>query len=268
MKHFLLIANKGKPEAVRLADQVHERLRQLGCEGAWDITDETECVLVFGGDGTLLQAARDYRDRQLPFLGINAGSLGYLAEVDRDHVEEALQLLVNGRASYDARMMLKGQVLRGNQVIYEDVALNDIVVGSRGLTVLCFQLYVDGEYLTTYQADGMVIATPTGSTAYSLSAGGPVVNPCASLIVLTPVSPHTLISRSIVLESRSVLELRILRHPSRRDVEGCIGFDGNEIMSLQPEDRIRICRSERVTNIIRYSNVSFLETLRKKMGDH
>lgn len=267
MKHFLLIANKEKPEAVEMACKVKEKLTGQGCVCTEEVTEETECVLVFGGDGTLLQAARDLRDHDLPFLGINMGTLGYLAEVDREHVDEALQLLISGPVHAEQRMMLFGQIWRGEEILYEDVALNDIAIGSHGLTILHFKLYVDGEYLSTYQADGMVISTPTGSTAYNLSAGGPVVHPQARLLVLTPVSPHTLISRSIVLESRAIIELEIMEHPSRRDVTGCISFDGNEAMYLMPGDRIRICKSDRTTGIIKYNQMSFLETLRKKMGD-
>ena len=164
-------------------------------------------------------------------------------------------------------MMLHGQVHRGSQILYEDVALNDIAIGSQGLTVLHFRIYVNDQYLTTYQGDGMVVATPTGSTAYSLSAGGPVVSPQASLMVLTPVSPHTLFSRSIVLEADSRIELEILSHPSRKDTLGFVGFDGNQVMSLEPGDRIQIRRSELTTDIIKYNHLSFIETLRKKMGD-
>ena len=267
MRNFLLIANNTKPEAMRVAAEVEQYLIQRGCVCTREVTPETQCVLVFGGDGTLLQAARDLREHDLPFLGINLGSLGYLAEVDKEHVLEALELVITDTASSESRMMLHGQVRRGDQVLYEDVALNDIAIGSRGLTVLHFKVYVNGKYLTTYQADGMVVATPTGSTAYSLSAGGPLVSPQAALLVLTPVSPHTLFSRSIVLEADSYVELEILSHPSRKDVTGCVGFDGNQAMCLEPGDRICICRSELTTDIIKYNQLSFLETLRKKMGD-
>jgi len=267
MRNYLLIANNGKPAAMEVAAQVEQYLTERGCVCTRQVTEETECVLVFGGDGTLLQAARDLRDYDLPFLGINMGSLGYLAEVDKDHVYEALELIITDTATSEQRMMLHGQVRRGDQILYEDVALNDIAIGSRGLTVLHFKVYVNGRYLTTYQADGMVVATPTGSTAYSLSAGGPVVNPQAALLVLTPVSPHTLFSRSIVLEADSYVELEILSHPSRKDVTGCVGFDGNQAMCLEPGDRICICKSELTTDIIKYNQLSFLETLRKKMGD-
>lgn len=267
MKHFLLIANRDKTEAVQMARQVKERLTAMGCVCSDQVCPETECVLVFGGDGTLLQAARDLRDCQLPFLGINMGTLGYLAEVDKDHVEEALELLISGSVVSEQRMMLFGQVWRDGRILHEDVALNDIAIRSQSLTVLHFKVYVDGEYLTTYQADGMVVATPTGSTAYNLSAGGPVVQPQASLLVLTPVSPHTLISRSIVLESRSVVELEALEHPSRKNVVGCVSFDGNEVLELKPGDRVRVCKSGRTTSIIKYNQLSFLEALRKKMGD-
>ncbi len=267
MKNFMLIANSGKEEAVRMAGRVREKLTAMGCVCTDAPHDDTECVLVFGGDGTLLQAAREFRDRHLPFLGINLGNLGYLAEVDRDHVDDAIRLLTRGEVSFEERMMLLGRVERGGRTLYEDVALNDIAIGGRGLTVLHFKVYVDGEYLTTYQADGMVVATPTGSTGYNLSAGGPVVNPRASLIVLTPVSPHTLISRSIVLESRSAVELEMMEHPSRKNALGLAAFDGNEVAELLPGDRIRICRAEETVRLIKYNKQSFLEALRKKMGD-
>ncbi len=261
-----MIANRDKSDAVELAKRVEEWLTGQGCVCTREITNETECVLVFGGDGTLLQAVRDLRGFGLPFLGINMGTLGYLAEVDREHVEDALGQLIVGPVETEQRMMLFGQVLRDGRTVFEDAALNDIVIGSRGLTVMHFQVYVNGEYLTTYQADGMVIASPTGSTAYNLSAGGPVVHPTASLLVLTPVSPHTLISRSIVLESDSVVELVMVEHPSRRNIDSLVSLDGNEAMSLRPGDRIRICRSQETIRLVKYNKLSFLEALRMKMG--
>ena len=267
MRNFLLIANNQKPDAMQLATQVKEYLTSRGCICTENVTKDTSCVLVFGGDGTLLQAARDYREHELPFLGINMGSLGYLAEVDKDDVYDALELVITDTATSEQRMMLQGKVTRGDKILYEDIALNDIAIASRGLTVLHFKVYVNGRYLTTYQGDGMVVSTPTGSTAYSLSAGGPVVNPQASLLVLTPVSPHTLFSRSIVLEADSLVELEILSHPSRKDGECIVGFDGNQVMLLEPGDRVSISKSSLTTNIIKYNQLSFLETLRKKMGD-
>lgn len=267
MKNFLLITNKNKEEALEEAEVSRRWLESRGCTAAEELSPETDCVLVFGGDGTLLRAARDLRDTGLPFLGINSGTLGYLTEVDRDHLEESLDRVVRDEFGVEERMMLYGQVRRGEEILYEDGALNDIVIGRRGLTVLHFRIYVDGKYLATYQADGMVVSTPTGSTAYNLSAGGPVVNPEASLFVLTPVSPHSLISRSIVLGPESVVELEILDHPSRKDVRGCVSFDGNEAMFLETGDRIRIRRSRLTTRIITLNRQSFLEALRNKMGD-
>ncbi len=267
MKNFLLIANLDKPEAVTLSLEVERRLRERECNAVWKITPEPEGILVVGGDGTLLKAARELRNRELPFLGINAGTLGYLAEVDRDHVEEALDLLTGPNVVIGERMMLYGQVNRDGVVIHRDVALNDIVVKGRDFSMMHFKVYVDGEYLTTYQADGMVVSTPTGSTAYNLSAGGPVVDPLASLKVLTPVSPHTLILRSIVLGADSVVEMEVIEHPNRRGVNGSVTFDGSPGMSLQAGDRIFIRRANRTTRIVRFSNASFLETLRAKMAD-
>lgn len=267
MRQYLLIANKNKKEAMEEEEAARAWLESHGCVASEEVSPETECVLVFGGDGTLLRAARELRNQGLRFLGINGGTLGYLTEVDREHLEESLDRLLHDDFGVESRMMLYGQVRRDGEILYDDGALNDIVIGSRGLTVLHFRIYVDGKYLTTYQADGMVVSTPTGSTAYNLSAGGPVVNPEASLLVLTPVSPHTLISRSIVLGPESIVELEILDHPSREDARGCVSFDGNDVMSLQTWDRIRIRRSRLTTDMITLNKQSFLETLRKKMGD-
>ncbi len=267
MKHFLLVANQEKEQAVALAERVRLRLMDLGCCPERELSALTEAVLVFGGDGTLLSWVRKLGDRQLPFLGFNVGTLGYLAEVDPDHTEEALTILTSEDVNCERRMMLSGQVVRGGQTLCDDVALNDIVIGGHDLSVLHFRVYVDGEYLTTYQADGMVVSTPTGSTAYNLSAGGPVVDPTASLILLTPVAPHTLICRSIVLDADSVIELEIIDHPNRQGVEGCISFDGEGGVTLRTGDWVRILRSGRTTDIIRLNKVSFLETLRRKMAD-
>ena len=180
--------------------QGKESLRSYKYTNANLIPDDTECILVVGGDGTLLQAARDMIERNIPLLGVNKGTLGYLAEVDGDNMEEALDRLIDDNVVIEDRMMLEGCAYSHKKKLLQDFALNDIVIARSGrLQIIDFNIYVNGEFLRSYSADGIIISTPTGSTGYSLSAGGPIVSPEASLILLTPIAPHSLNTRSIVL---------------------------------------------------------------------
>ena len=183
------LQEKGKKCYIQTArsDGMQEHYRYTDPAG---IPDEVECVLVLGGDGTLLQAARDLVDRSLPLLGINMGTLGYLAEIDRKNIRPALEKLIQGEYSVEHRMMITGTAYHQKRKLLEDIALNDIVITRDGrMRVVDFQVLVDGEFLCGYSADGVIVSTPTGSTGYNLSAGGPIVSPKASLMVLTAVAP-------------------------------------------------------------------------------
>lgn len=232
-----------------------------------DIPEGTECILVIGGDGTLIRAARDLIDSGIPLIGVNMGTLGYLAEIDLNSLEAGLDQLIRTRPMVEKRMMLKGEIIRNGKVIYTDMALNDIVVGrANSLNVICFSVEVDGELLKKYAADGMVVATPTGSTAYNLSAGGPIVAPAASLILMTPISPHTLVNRSIVLPDTAKITIELTPRKDR-ELMAIAGFDGKGEVPLKAGDRIEISRSEKVTKIFKLSKISFLENLREKLSE-
>ena len=201
MNKFYIITNSEKDKNLEFTDQVVRYLGERGAhcevqlagrqsEGAFHYTDprmipeETQCIIVLGGDGTLLQAARDIQAAhdeirsQIPLLGVNLGNLGFLAEVDRQSVYQALDKLVSDVYEVEERMMLCGTVYRGEKVIGEDIALNDIVIAREGpLRVVRFKNFVNDEYLNSYNADGIIISTPTGSTGYSLSVVGPIVSP-------------------------------------------------------------------------------------------
>lgn len=233
------------------------------------IPEGIECVLVLGGDGTLIQAARDLLEREIPILGINLGTLGYLAEIDKNNIIPALDNLCEDKYSIEKRMMIGGTVYHGNQIITRDVALNDIVLGRNGhLRMINFNIYVNGKFLTSYSADGIIVSTPTGSTGYSLSVGGPIISPSARAIMLTPIAAHTLNSRSIVLSETDevVVELGEGRKTKREVAE--VTFDGDEFIDLVTGDRIVICKSSKDTNVIKISNISFLEVLREKMSSN
>jgi NAD+ kinase len=229
----------------------------------------TECVIVLGGDGTLLMAARNLVGMDIPFIGINCGNLGFLAEVEPDAIYDTLDKLLTDEYQLESRMMLTGTLVRNGEVLFSNIALNDIVINRCGpLRIIDFNVYVNGLKLNEYKADGMIISTPTGSTAYSMSAGGPIVKPSARLMVLTPICPHTLNTRSIVLDATDVIELEVLNKKGYRDGTKSVYFDGDSEIPLTTGDRIIIKKSDIYTNIIKLSSKSFLEILKRKMSDN
>ena len=278
MKHFLVIANKAKDPERRYTDRILSYLRERGAQADCRINErETdtvrvpegiECAIVLGGDGTLLKAAGDLMEREIPLLGVNLGTLGYLAEVEIGSIEPALDKLLCGDYTKEARMMLSGGVFREGKCVVRDYALNDIVISRRGsLQVLHFHIYVNGRFLNGYVADGMIVATPTGSTGYNMSAGGPIVEPGASLLLLTPICPHTLNTRSIVLSPEDEVVIEI---PEGR--ENCVqtvkaSFDGSQRVILNTGDKIIIQKASKTTEILKLNTESFLEILHKKMSE-
>ena len=232
------------------------------------IPDHIDCVIVLGGDGTLLQAARDVVDRQIPLLGINLGTLGYLAEIDSSSIEPALNHLIADEYTVEKRMMLNGKVYHRGKMVAEDVALNDIVIGRDGpMGVIRFRNYINREFLNAYTADGIIVSTATGSTGYSLSAGGPIVSPETNIMIMTPVSPHTLNTRSIIFPAEDEIGVEIAQGTHRGNGKAVASFDGDTNIAMNVGDRIVIRRSVKDTRIIKISNISFLEVLRTKMRD-
>ena len=281
MKHFYINVNEGKEEAVEFRNTIVAYLESRGATCATskgefhkgyrftnlaDVPKETECVITLGGDGTLIRAARDLAGSGLPIIGINFGGLGYLTQIGREgDPKELLDALLDDRYVIEERMMLKGSVVRDGNVIAEDIALNDIVLAREGeFRVLKFELYVDGQFLTKYGADGMVVATPTGSTAYNLSAGGPIAQPDGELLILTPVCPHAMTSRTMVLGPDRKVRIRI---PENSYGSRIVSFDGDTQVSLEPGDYYEIEKSEMVTKVIKLDHRSFLDILKKKMSE-
>ncbi|MDY3920186.1 MAG: NAD(+)/NADH kinase [Candidatus Limivivens sp.] len=231
------------------------------------IPEDVDCVLVVGGDGTLLQASRDLQGRNLPLLGINMGTLGYLAEIDRTGVKAAIDLLIADQYVVEERMMLEGSAYHKGKKLLQDVALNDIVIGRNGrLRILDFHVYVNGEFLNSSSADGIILATPTGSTGYSMSVGGPLVSPQASLILISHIAPHTLNTRSIVLPEDAEITVEVAPgHTGFQEGAEAV-FDGDTSVHLDIGDTVVIRKSSRVTRLVKINNISFLEVLRRKMN--
>ena len=286
MNRFYIITNRIKDKDLFITEQAAAYLRSHGkeCflredflsgEGKYSrstdpamIPEDIDCVIVLGGDGTLLQAARDVVNRQIPLLGINLGTLGYLAEIDTQSVYPALDCLMSGKYEIEPRMMLQGRVYRGDELLDEDIALNDIVISREdGLRVIQLDNYVNGAYLNTYRADGIILSTPTGSTGYSLSAGGPIVSTAASLFVMTPLAPHTLNSRSIILPPENEITVKIGPGRDEKVEQAVVYFDGDTRVPMVTGDRVEISRSQKDTLIVKIHNSSFLETLSRKMSN-
>ncbi len=267
MNKFYVITNKSKDESLEITKQIKEYIERRGkecvlSENGLSLPKDTDCVLVLGGDGTLIRAARELHSYDVPMLGINMGTLGYLAEVEVQNMEAAIDQLLGDKPVVEARMMLKGTL--NDQV--EDIALNDIVLTRLGsLRIIRFNLYVNGAFLNAYQADGIIISTPTGSTAYNLSAGGPIVEPTASMIVITPICSHALNTRSIVLSADDEIVLEVGHGRDGEIEEAGVSFDGERTIEVHTGDRIAIQRAKETTKLLKLSKVSFLETLRKKM---
>ena len=290
MNRFYIIANSEKDKDLKTTRQIYDYLsahgksctvreyqklegrlksgdgKSVGYTNADWIPEGTECILVLGGDGTLIQAARDTVECGIPLLGINLGKLGYLAEIEKSGVLEAMDSLMADVYTLEPRMMLEGSVYRKEEGNVHDLALNDIVVNRAGaLRVIDYEIYVNGEFLNRYSADGIIVSTPTGSTGYSLSAGGPIVSPMASMIVVTPICPHTLTARSIVLSGRDQVTIRLGSGRRAEWEEAFATFDGEVSVPIATGDYVEIRKSEKTADILKISKISFLEVLRNKM---
>ena len=290
MKKFFIIMNTLKDPARKVAKQIQGYLLSRGkeCiiqeerqneETAGDlgmnfkytdvtkIPEDTDCILALGGDGTLLQAARDTVEREIPLLGINLGTLGYLAEIDRPNIHQALECLIGQKYEVKNRMMLEGTAYHQNKKLMEDIALNDIVIGRVGrLRILNLRIFLNGAYLTSYSADGIIISTPTGSTGYSLSAGGPIIDPEANLIAITPIAAHTLNARTIILPDDVEITIEIGNRKETFHDEAEATFDGDTSVKLNSFDKIVIRKSKKITRMVKINQISFVEVLRNKMN--
>lgn len=289
MNKFFLITNRMKdPQGIH-TKRIQKYLEEHGAEtvcvdenyfvpaqdgsDAGKLRPEADsCILVLGGDGTLLQAARDTFETEIPLLGINLGTLGYLAEADMENVEQILDRLLKDSCEREERMVLEGRICRENTDAQEtegqDFALNDIVISRCGsLQILTLRIFVNGQFLNSYSADGMIVATPTGSTGYNMSAGGPIVEPQARLLLLTPICPHTLNTRSIVLspEDEVVIEIPQGRDNGTQTVEA--SFDGSHKKTMRTGDRIEIKKASRTVGFLKVNSESFLSVLHKKMSE-
>ncbi len=285
MKKYAIITNKYKDEKEQLARQISDYIVAKGGECSlfnnvddetgeyrivnhMDLPEDVECVITVGGDGTLLHAAKDLKSKDVVFIGVNKGTLGFLAEIHQDQMEEAVDRLFADDFHVESRMMLEGEVIRQGKVVYSGNVLNEIVIHRGGdFAVTTLDVFVNNQLLGKYKADGIILATPTGSTAYNLSAGGPVAMPDSKMILLTPICPHTIGNMSIIFSKKDVFEICVgqAKHPKieRRNVS----FDGDSIFDIISGDIIRVRKAKEETKIAKLDDSSFLQAIKDKIGD-
>ncbi len=280
-----LIAKPGLAPALAALTEAAEVLSRAGCTpvieeksaqgagllGRWavvsreDIARDADVVIAFGGDGTLLDAASAvaHSAHDAPLLGINLGRLGFLTDVGRADMNGALERLVAGHTTTETRLLLAGSVIRGGGVFANHLALNDIVVTRGALArMIEIDMSVDNEFVSHVKADGLIVATATGSTAYNLSAGGPILHPSAEALVVTPLAPHALANRPVVLPAIARIELRPAVEP---DTDPVVTFDGQYGVPLEPGDIVQISRASRVLRLMRTTQRTHFAMLREKL---
>ena len=274
MDKFYIVTNRLKDKDYQTTGEIKEYIEENGKECVVSEKDENghivpgsvpqgmECALVLGGDGTMTRAARELAEYDIPLLGVNMGTLGYLTEVELPDYKEALNFLFYNSPTVEERMMMEGEI--PGRISH--LAMNDIVITREGcLRVIHLNVYVNGELLNSYMADGVIISTPTGTTGYNLSADGPIVEPTSSMFVVTPICSHTLNTSSIVFSSGDTIEVSIGEGRYGRTESASVAFDGVDMIPMETVDRIVIRKAKCTTKLIKLSKKSFMEILREKM---
>jgi NAD+ kinase len=285
MKRIGIIAKRNKPETVAVVKNLVEWLRPKKIEvyieeemknllspffsepylnpvERKELPNHVEMIIVLGGDGTLLSVARQVWNRDIPILGVNLGGLGFLTEVSLEELQGQLENVIQGDFKTDERDVLNAAVIRKGEKIVEFTVLNDAVINKGALArIIDLEISIDGEYLTTFQSDGLIISTPTGSTAYNLSAGGPIVYPSLHTLIITPICPHTLTNRPIVIPDD--VEVRALLKSKQQEV--ILTLDGQQGFPLEFEDVIKVRKAEGRILLIKSPYRNYFELLRKKL---
>jgi NAD+ kinase len=294
MKRIGIIAKKNKPEAVNIARSLVEWFQTKKMEvyveeemgnllftsgsslrvdpplsdsyinsvERSEIPNHVEMIIVLGGDGTLLSVARLVRDYEVPILGVNLGGLGFLTEITLEELYRVLERVIQGDFITDERVVLNAAVIRRGERMAEFTVLNDAVINKGALArIIDLETTINGEYLTTFKSDGLIISTPTGSTAYNLSAGGPIVYPSLHSIIITPICPHTLTNRPIMVPDD--VEIRVILKAKQQEV--ILTLDGQQGFYLEFEDVVEVRKAESRILLIKSPYRHYFEVLREKL---
>ena len=227
-----------------------------------EISQQADLLIVLGGDGTLLSVARAAHPHNIPILAVNLGSLGFLAEISIDELYPTLENILAGKFEIENRMLLNACIWRNGEKVEDHNVLNDVVINKGAVArIISLQVLVNGQYMTSYRADGLIIATPTGSTAYSLSAGGPIIHPSMHTLVLSPICPFTLTNRSILIPDQSIIQVKLAAEYD--DVR--VTLDGQEGYDMRAGDILEIKKTKTSLQLIRGPNKNYYQILRDKL---
>lgn len=275
MKKFCVIVNKDRDERLELTGRVQEYLATRGklCEIRVEslenpeeflpVPEDTECVIVLGGDGTMIRAANRLKELPVPMLGINAGNLGYLTGAEVSETEKSLERLCSEEFRIEKRMMLDVE----KDGCYSGTVLNEVAITRSGVSRLInVKVSVNGALLDVIAGDGLLISTPTGSTGYNMSAGGAIVKPEAELIMITPLCPHSLSSRPVIVTAEDEITIEVMQDSRAQDVEVTATYDGREAIQVRAGEILSIRKSKYVTELVKLDERSFFEVLRSKLG--
>ena len=267
-KYIGIVVKKNSKRAQNKADELKHFLEKKNVEVifAHDLEKfslyDFFCVIILGGDGTFLSAARLIGNKDIPLMGIKFGEVGFLAETMEDDLFKAVDFLIKGKFSIEERMCLNVTVIREKKRITSVNVLNDVVINKSALSRLAYiALYIDSKYLTTFKGDGLIVGTPTGSTAYSLAAGGPIIHPCVHGIVLTPICPFTLTNRPLIIPESSKIEIRLEQDPTNI----MLTFDGQEGIDINSKDKIIIKKSSHSVKMISFLDQSYYKILKTRL---
>jgi NAD+ kinase len=278
IKKIGIICKKGKPEPAEILKDFLPWLRQRGYEVYIDIETASilniegtprsqipsvaEFIIVIGGDGTMISVARLVAEKSIPILGVNIGGLGFLTAIHKDELYEVLEKVLDGECSIEERIMLSAYVFRHSECIAEFVVMNDVVVNKGALArIIDLETYINHTYVATFKADGLIVSTPTGSTAYALSAGGPILYPTLNSIVIAPICPHTLTNRPIVMPDNILVE--IVLKSQTEDV--FLTLDGQVGFSLKQDDVVEVKKSKLKTKLFVPCERDYFKILRTKL---
>lgn len=271
VKQFCLIVNEEKDAGLSVANVIKSYLEKSeNCVKIYShkddfvLEDDTDMALVLGGDGTVIQVAKKIAGKKVPILGVNLGTLGFLTEVERPRMYQALDAVLSGRYNIEKRMVLSGSIESGQE---KSLAVNEIIVGKKDIgRMITTSVWVNDELMDTYVADGVIVATPTGSTAYNLSAGGPVLSPNMEALVITPICPHSLNKRSLVVSSSDSIRIQVEKTRESYVDEASVRCDGEILWSAQTGDVVYIQKAEEAFDVVCLGDVGFYEKMRSKLN--
>jgi NAD+ kinase len=282
LRKILILPNLAKTMALKLTAQLSQALKQRGFEPLLEkrimetgdcptvdleraeVWEELDLVIVLGGDGSMLSAARQIYPHQIPLLGVNLGHLGFLTRLESHRTDQALDDLQKGNYQLEDRCMLQAEVIRNGSCVKKLFGLNDLVVAKGAAARLIrLETWIDEEYFTTYPADGLIVATATGSTAYSLSAGGPILDPRLGAMIITPICAHSLYARPLVLSEAA--RIKVILEAFHPDIT--LTADGQTVISLEPGDTILFTRAASSTRLLKFDHQGLFEVLKSRLKE-